>query len=250
MVKHLMTVGLGFALVVDRASLALSGDPPDKSDDARDLPYTGQAVRVLAEGVQRKPGKVPCIPRRDPKADVKLIDLSKQSTLGLTEHAIASYGYSLSKLSRGLQMLAKVQYDLRGIVQVSSREFVGRQRGFPVEVKGIKVGLRCDELDFLHASRWTEENVTSIGKYLVQYAKGVTRDVPIRFAVELRDWRPLHDPGPPSRRAGSGVARAGQCRARRAVVRNSLGQPAAGCGNRQRGSGVDDDGRGAVPSWP
>ena len=50
-------------------------------------------------------------------------------------------------------------------------------------------------MNFLHASRWTDNEGTRIGSYVVHYEDGQLREVPIIFGVDLRDWRPQHDPG-------------------------------------------------------
>jgi hypothetical protein len=84
---------------------------------------------------------------------------------------------------------------LRGVVQVSGQPFVDGRKKFPEAVKGIPVGLKCRKLVFLHSSRWTEDNGTKIGSYVIHYANGQTWEVPIVFGVDLRDWRPMHDPG-------------------------------------------------------
>jgi hypothetical protein len=140
------------------------------------------------------PGSVTDMPPRDPKADRSLIDLTNYYTLSLNEDASGVYGYTLELLPRGVQQIGKTTYDLRGIVQLSSNVFVSRHIEFPHEVKGIKIGQKCRTLSFLHASRWIEQEGTQIGTYVVHYANGQTRDIPIRFGIDLRDWKPQHDP--------------------------------------------------------
>jgi len=78
-------------------------------------------------------------------------------------------------------------------VQVSGQQFGGAKK-IPEAVKGIPVGLKCRRIAFIHASRWTEDNGTKIGSYVIHYVNGQTQEVPIVFGVDLRDWRPKHDP--------------------------------------------------------
>lgn len=182
MVKYLNGVGLGLFVMFQATSLA--GAAAERVDQPGAAPTTQPATPVHA-GIQL----------RDPKADRQLIDLTNYYTLALTEDASGAFGYTLDALPMGVKQLGTVQYDLRGVVQVSSQQFDGAGEKFPEAVKGIPVGLKCHKLCFLHASRWTEDNRTKIGSYVIHYANGRTWEVPIVFGVDLRDWRPMHDPG-------------------------------------------------------
>ena len=186
MVHHIIAIGLGFLLLGTAASVEPHGKEAISGGRQKDAPTTRPSA-------QHEPGTVPGVEPRDPKTDAKLIDLTDYYTLALNEDASGAFGYTLEALPRGVQKLGGVQYDLRGVVQVSSQEF-GRGKAFPEAVMGIKVGLKCAKLSFLHASRWTEDRQTRIGSYVINYANGKTREVPIVFGVDLRDWRPMHDP--------------------------------------------------------
>lgn len=195
MLARLLTVGLASVLVLGAAAFTVPDDAGKKATihgDGRDNPPSTQPV---AENINHEPGKVLGVLPRDPNADRKSIDLTKNYTLGLDEDASGRYGYTLSILPKGIQKLGNVQYDLRGIVQVSGKVFAARNKVFPEAVKGIQVGLKCHTLYFLHASRWTEQNGTQIGSYIIHYANGQTRQIPIIFGVDLRDWLPSWDPG-------------------------------------------------------
>jgi len=108
-------------------------------------------------------------------------------------------------IQRGVQQIGNADYDVRGIVQASSSEYAQRNILFPTEIKGIKVGQTCRTLCFLHASRWTEDKGTQIGSYIVHYADGQSREIPILFGVDLRDWDPGHDPGAAGAAAAPGA---------------------------------------------
>lgn len=182
MVKHLNGVGIGIFVLLQATSLA--GAAADRIEQPATAPTT-QPVKPIHAGIQL----------RDPKADRRLIDLTNFYTLALTEDASGAFGYTLDALPTGVKQLGTVQYDLRGVVQVSGKPFVADGKKFPEAVKGIQVGIKCQKLCFLHASRWTEDNGTKIGSYMIHYANGRTWEVPIIFGVDLRDWRPMHDPG-------------------------------------------------------
>ena len=158
-------------------------------------------------GAQHQPGKVFAQPR-DPNADPKLIDLTNNYTLALSEDASGAFGYTLDAVPIGVQQFGNTQFDIRGIVQVSSNAFVAAKKEFPKAVTGIKVGQKCATLSFLHATRWTNAQGVQIGSYVVRYANGQIREIPIRFGIELRDWRPIHDAG--ANNAGPPIAWRGQ----------------------------------------
>jgi hypothetical protein len=194
--RHAITAGLVSCLLLAGTELSRSDDAPGKAPERPVVPQAPQPARNVPAGAKREPGKVEGIPKRDPKADAKLIDLTPYYTLALDEDASGQFGYSLAMLPQGVQTLNNVAYDLRGVVQLSSRVLPKFQRDFPTQVLGIKVGQKCHTLNFLHASRWTEQNGTTIAKYVVHYANGQSREIPLHFGAELRDWRPMHDPEP------------------------------------------------------
>jgi hypothetical protein len=197
MLIHWVSVGLGCSLFIAGNSMALrAADPGRGAARSPGLPDTTRPAGADGEVVGDAPARIQGIPLRDPKADAKLTDLTSFYMLALTEDASGAYGYTLAKLPQGIQKLGNVEYDLRGVVQVSSQQFVLANRAFPVEVKGIKVAQKFHMLRFLHASRWTEPNGATIGKYVIHYADGQIKEVPFRFGLELRDWRPMHDPEP------------------------------------------------------
>lgn len=195
MFARLLTTGLASVLVLGAAAFMVPDDAGKKATVHGDGHEDSPSTQPATENINHEPGKVLGRLPRDPKADRTSIDLTKHYTLGLDEDASGVYGYTLSALPKGIQKLANAQYDLRGIVQVSGKVFAARNKVFPEAVKGIKVGLKCHTLCFLHASRWTETNGTQIGSYVIHYANGQSREIPLIFGVDLRDWLPNWDAG-------------------------------------------------------
>jgi hypothetical protein len=187
MFKEFFTCVFGLSLIGGGTSLAYGqGEPAEKRDEP--------GVALPPPPASREPGKVKGIPARDPKASSKLIDLSNYYTLALTEDAAGQRGnHTLASLPAGVQKLGDVQYDLRGIVQVSGRLMGMLNRGFPAEVKGIKVGTKCQKLYFLHATHWSVRDGTKIGAYVIHYSNGQTQEVPIVYGPDVRDWTPRFD---------------------------------------------------------
>src|SRR5215471_5282045 len=111
------------------------------------------------------------IPERDPKAQPELIDLSAHYNAALTEswhpasNLAGESGNDLSELPRGIHKLDGIEFDLRGLIQVSGNGS-GNSRGpFPQSAKGIKVGLRCHRLHFLHGTGFVDGEGQRIGSY-------------------------------------------------------------------------------------
>jgi hypothetical protein len=94
-------------------------------------------------------------------------------------------GNDLSTFPYGVQTLAGVDFDARGIIQVS----LAKPR-FPQRVSGIMIERRCRRLHFLHAG-YQGYNLPpglSVGRYVVAYEGGETQDIPIVLGENIADW--------------------------------------------------------------
>jgi hypothetical protein len=189
MINRLIVAGLVLTCI---QSLRLRADVPGKISNPVG-PREAAPAQTAPVGPPHAPGTVPGVQKRDAAAEPRLIDLTDYYTLGLDEDASGVYGYTLGALPKGIHQLDNERYDLRGIVQLSCQQFVFGRKLFPQFVKGIKVAQKCQKLVFLHASRWTEDQGTKIGAYVVHFADRQTREIPIRFGIDLRDWKPQHD---------------------------------------------------------
>jgi hypothetical protein len=148
------------------------------------------------------------IPPRDPQARPNLLDLTAFYNGSLTDGWIPSSRYGtvpdghLGELPRGVQELAGVQFDVRGLIQVSGGVLNGTLgASFPAEVKGIPAGQKCHRLHFLHGTGWPVADGTAIGRYRVHYAGGEQKEVPIIYGETVRDWSCEPDLGEPTARA-------------------------------------------------
>jgi hypothetical protein len=134
------------------------------------------------------------IPPRDPKARPELIDLSAHYNAALTDswhpasNMAGETGNDLSELPRGVQKLDGVDFDLRGLIQVSGTGGQNSRGPFPEAAKGIKVGLRCARLYFLHGTGFVDREGQQIGSYTIHYADGQTNEIPIVYGEDVRDW--------------------------------------------------------------
>jgi hypothetical protein len=152
------------------------------------------AVSFSIGGVAASEAKSPEIPPRDPKARPELIDLSAHYNAALTDswhpasNMAGETGNDLSELPRGVQKLDGIEFDLRGLIQVSGSGDQNSRGPFPEAAKGIKVGLRCARLHFLHGTGFVDREGQKIGSYTVHYADGQTNEIPIVYGEDVRDW--------------------------------------------------------------
>lgn len=132
------------------------------------------------------------IPPRTAQARPELIDLNRHYNGGLGENWRRLYeSDELASLPLGIQTLGEVEFDVRGVVQLSGGWLKRKGRKFPEAVKGIKLGVACERLHFLHAAGYVPgvTNGTEIARYIVYFANGREEKIPIIFGRDvLRHW--------------------------------------------------------------
>ena len=115
-----------------------------------------------------------------------------------------SPGNNLGPLPRGRQVFGGVEFDVRGIIQLTSsklRQFAVA-KSFPERVRGIRVGRNCRQLHFLHATGWNAPPGTWVGSYIVHYTDGTLDDAPILYGDVTGNWWALPED---LKRPGAGV---------------------------------------------
>ena len=131
------------------------------------------------------------IPPRSAQARAELLDLSGfyNAVLSQDWHGPRE-GNDLASLPQGLQSFAGTDFDVRGIVQLSSQVLSGPILEFPEKVEGIPVHRECRALYFLHASGGSANRLegTLLGKYVVHFANGEQQEIPIAYGLDVRDW--------------------------------------------------------------
>jgi hypothetical protein len=136
------------------------------------------------------------VPNRDPRASPSLVDLSGHYTAPLDNDWLVSTGVNLGSLPKGIQSFAGVEFDARGIVQLASTELLSQSvlsekekaRQYPRSVRGIPVRLRAEKIHFLQASAWGAGEGEKVGEYVVHYANGEQRSIPLLYQRSLIDW--------------------------------------------------------------
>ena len=130
---------------------------------------------------------------RDPRAGPQVLDLSPYYNASLDEswqtgghrHGV---GNDLVTLPRGLQRFGGVEFDVRGIVQLSSTELRKYRLEYPQEMVGIPVGQKCQRLHFLQSAGWGERTSVPVGRYVAHYRDGQTQEVTLRYGEDLWEW--------------------------------------------------------------
>jgi hypothetical protein len=108
----------------------------------------------------------------------QLIDLSAHYNATLTrgwhpETNVAGVeDNNLEELPRGLQLLAGIPFDIRGLIQLDGGSLRGWGGHFPDSINGITIRQRAARLHFFHGTGWQAPDGTTIGAYRVHYTDG------------------------------------------------------------------------------
>jgi hypothetical protein len=105
---------------------------------------------------------------------------------------------ALQGLPAGDTVLAGVPFHLVKPEENAGRAVValrGKTRpAYPTQATGIALECRVRALHFLHACGWGMKEGTAAVQYVVRYADGAERTIPIRVGLEIGDW--YADPQP------------------------------------------------------
>ena len=136
------------------------------------------------------------IPKRSWRTPARLIDLGLYYNDGLTDNWNARHrpGNNLAVLPQGRRTFANVEFDVRGVIQLSGIEIKRMMPYFPERVSGMKVRQRCRHLHFLHTTGWKAPDGAQIGTFLIHYANGQRVEYPIRYGEHVRDGWLRGDP--------------------------------------------------------
>jgi hypothetical protein len=130
------------------------------------------------------------IPRRDAQAGANLVDLSLFYNAGLDEDWDGLARNNMAALPRGVQTLAQVEFDVRGLIQLTGTELQARLGNrYPASVAGIPIHRKFARLHALHGTGWwADEAAMRIGAYTLHYADGRQFELPILYGQDVQDW--------------------------------------------------------------
>src|SRR5205823_1025171 len=89
---------------------------------------------------------------------------------------------------------AGVEFDVRGIVPLSGTE-LSWQVELPRSVTNVPINLKFSQLHCFMGTGWSENEGTQIGAFVLHYASGQKEELPIRYAIHVRDCVAQPKPG-------------------------------------------------------
>lgn len=130
------------------------------------------------------------IPPRSEQATPGMVDLSRHYVHALDDEIHNKPTNTLSALPQGVQTFLGTGFDVRGVIQLAGKDSQEITHVvYPEAVRGISVHCRGQMLHFLHAAAWApEDGRLEIGAYLLHYANGESRSVPIAYHTNVSDW--------------------------------------------------------------
>jgi WD40 repeat protein/serine/threonine protein kinase len=185
--------------------LQRKGAPPAMLRDAEYLRALAQLQFTKNEiAAQRAAGNAAYLrdtgprgfPARDAAATARELDLTANYNMVLEATFLGGDPrFNLSVLPKGLQTFDGVRFDVRGVIVLAGK-FAPSTRFYPQRVDGISVGQRAARLHVLHACGKRPPDGTKAGGYMLHYADGETRELPMIYGEDFRDWGENSDKKP------------------------------------------------------
>jgi len=165
---------------------------PGDANCSRQLALAENALAAEEARAARNPATIARIPDRTAETGTNLIDLGPFYNAALTETWFPTNLYAaandLASLPRGVRRFGGIDFDVRGLIQLSGSALESLGADFPREVGEIPIGRTCRKLHFLHGAGWSALFGTPIGSYFIRYADGEEREVKIIYGQNVRDW--------------------------------------------------------------
>jgi hypothetical protein len=125
------------------------------------------------------------IPVRSPSATSAQLDLSSFYTRAPSD-------FHFAELQPGLHEFDGVVFDIRGSVILAGMSHLHRGATDPNTARGITVGDTVTSVHVLQATIYETSEGTRVGRYVLRYADGESRELPIRYCEDTRNhWSGL-----------------------------------------------------------
>jgi hypothetical protein len=111
------------------------------------------------------------VPARSGQAIPDLIDLTAYYTSSLKDG-------NLDSLPQGVQAFFRAAFDIRGVIQVPAHRDA---------VMGIGIHRKAEKIDFLHGAAGHAAEDAVVGSYVLHYADGETRKIPLVYGRNVKD---------------------------------------------------------------
>jgi hypothetical protein len=127
---------------------------------------------------------------RDSSCPAASIDLTPFYSSGLDKPwlALETRRLTLGNLPHGRAKLAGVEFDVRGVLQLSSAVLAEVQPVFCERASGIPLRKRARRLHVLHATDAPETAGKLVANYVVHYADGQQQDIPLNYGRDILAW--------------------------------------------------------------
>ena len=127
---------------------------------------------------------------RSKEATEKQIDLSDCFFASLDDDWFNHAGHDLHDVPKGIQEFGGVKFDVRGLIVLASgwRSLKITGLALPEEFNGIQVNLKGKSVSFLQATAFDSPPGTKIGAYIIHYADGSAKEVPLVYRENIMDW--------------------------------------------------------------
>lgn len=119
------------------------------------------------------------IPQRSKQAIPDLMDLTPYYTSSLED------GY-LGSLPQGVHSFSRAAFDIRGMIQLAGIQ----PSAHPNAVNGIAIDYKGERIDFLQGAAGHAGEDAVIGNYVLHYANGETRKIPLVYGRNIEDSFP------------------------------------------------------------
>ncbi|MHB1305763.1 MAG: M56 family metallopeptidase, partial [Limisphaerales bacterium] len=137
-------------------------------------PVADEATRAVAP-----------VPTADNDAPFRPLNLARYY---VTHWDAIKPGTSWDAVPKGRQTFDGVPFEVGGLLELSGMGVLRENKRFPSRVEGIPVGGRVGGLHLLHGAAYDAPDGTPIGRLVLHYADGETRDLPIRYGIHSRNW--------------------------------------------------------------
>ncbi len=116
------------------------------------------------------------IPCRSKQAIPDLMDLTPYYTSSLKDG-------NLGSLPVGVRAFSRAAFDIRGMIQLAGM----KPSAHPDAVRGIAIHYKGEKIDFLHGAVGHAEEDSIIGNYILHYANGVTKRIPLVYGRNIQN---------------------------------------------------------------
>jgi eukaryotic-like serine/threonine-protein kinase len=129
---------------------------------------------------------IAAVPSRAASTSRQHIDLSDHYNAGFEDQWFGQR-WTLAKLQPGLRTFGSIEFDVRGVVQLSPVHTQLTGSLFPSEAKGIEISQTARRLHFLHGCVNRATPGTPVARYRVHYANGERLEIPVIYGEQVRD---------------------------------------------------------------